>query len=146
MKPANKIIRYCFIVAFLFIFSEVFAEELGIKVHYIKSADGWELGLTEYQSQKVNKNLPQIICLAGMGANHTCWNFTEKISLAKFLSSRGYTIWAMDYRGQGNSQSQNTEELHWLFDIDTFINFDLPATVSYINNISETKKVLERWQ
>jgi len=142
MRYVNRIIQVCLAVFFLFIASEINAVELRTKVHYIKSADGWELGLTEYQSRTVNKNLPQIICLAGMGANHTCWNFTEKISLAEFLCARGYTIWAMDYRGQGNSTSLNTKELHWHFDIDTFINSDLPASVSYINNISKAKNVV----
>jgi pimeloyl-ACP methyl ester carboxylesterase len=95
------------------------------ELHKVATEDGIEVALWEY-SPKNNRGDP-ILFVHGLGANHRNMALNEENGLVQFLSEHGYSCWAIDLRGRGES---DTPSGTWNF--DDYAKYDLPATIDYI--------------
>lgn len=103
-------------------------------IEYAPTTDGWMVALTRHKPIDFDKNKPPILLCHGFASNRYDLDFdgeTDKYSLAKFLSKRGFDTWVLELRGHGRSKKKGLKKwFDWNF--DTYVNHDAPDAVKYI--------------
>lgn len=78
----------------------------------IKTADGWTLVAHRYRPAATPPPgaLPVILC-HGLTYSASFWDLDPSCSLAEYLASQGFDVWAISLRGSGESQK-------WVWSLD----------------------------
>jgi pimeloyl-ACP methyl ester carboxylesterase len=113
-------------------------------LEYVSTSDGWKLATYRYRAS--SRNYPAIL-IHGLGTNRFDVDFPDlSLSLAKYLSRKGYDTWVIELRGTGmscrNGWIQDTlakSKGDWTF--DDYIFKDLPALVGHIQKRTKRKKL-----
>ncbi len=133
--------------------------------HWTKTTDGWTLHIREYRPAKIDPARPPVILCHGLSHNNNFWDLTENTSLAQYLQSAGFDVWAVSLRGAGQSTKPTLSQIRQLFrleisifnprglanrrtglirtnwTVDDHINFDIPATLTYVTKTAKAKQV-----
>lgn len=78
----------------------------------VRTADGWTLVAHHYRPSGPSNGLPPVILCHGLTYSAAFWDLDPSVAFARWLSARGFDVWAVDLRGSGQSQK-------WVFRIDT---------------------------
>ena len=116
--------------------------QYSIEKHHIKTSDGWILEVKRYMPKNF---LAPVLLLHGLGANSDCLDFYgdeqniywRKYSLAFHLLKHKFDVWVADLRGRKGSQTflPRKEPLKYNWNVDTYIEHDLPDIVRYIRRL-----------
>jgi len=82
-----------------------------------------------------------ILCVHGLSANRMAFDISEKVSFARYLSSKGFNVWIIEMRGSNMSFYENSHESkvkEWSMD-DYMI--DLKAAVDFILDHDKKQKL-----
>jgi pimeloyl-ACP methyl ester carboxylesterase len=112
-------------------------------IHYVKTQDGWSIALHEYRPVEgaPKRDYPLLIC-HGLGGNHYGFDFQDDLSLARFLSSRGHSVFLLDLRGSGDSEKVGIlENKRFTWNFDSYLRFDIPAAIDGVLKITGAKKL-----
>lgn len=113
-------------------------------IHYVKTADGWNLALSRYGAVKEKgrkKRLPVLLC-HGLSGNHHNWDISERLSVARTLAAAGYEVFALDLRGSGYSDRPRWfSPRRWDWDFDTHLIYDIPAAVDKVLAVTGAKQL-----
>ena len=134
------------------------------ETYYFDTEDGWRLAIHHYPPEKqvrsIDNRAPIILC-HGLGYNSNFWVLDEEINFARYLSNRGYDVWVLSLRGSGLStkpglsivknimdvrrgelrnMSFRPSQLNW--NIDQYINYDIPATLNFVTEKTGKKQVV----
>ena len=72
--------------------------------HSATTDDGWTLALYRYPPiGHWRENQPPVFLCHGLGANRFNLDAPGKLSLAKWLSEKGFDAWVVELRGAGKS-------------------------------------------
>lgn len=103
-------------------------------IEYAPTSDEWKLAFVRHKPLNFNKNKPPVLLCHGFTSNRYDLDFdgeSEKYSLAKYLTKRGFDTWTLELRGRGRSKKEDGKEIFdWNF--DTYVKYDAPAAVNYI--------------
>lgn len=88
--------------------------------------DGSELVMRHLAPTGPPRQVPPVMLLHGLGANHHTYLFEER-SLARWLADHGYDVWMPNLRGHGKSAPANFQ-----WGIDEYLTQDLPAVIAAI--------------
>lgn len=113
------------------------------EIHYCTTEDQWRIALSRKfpTPSSTKKEIPVVLC-PGLGATRFTYLIAGKDSLPSFLSSLGYEVWIVEYRGRGLSQKPHIFSNHsygWNF--DTYLKQDLPAVIQTILQKTGSEKV-----
>lgn len=90
------------------------------------SADGWRGHVRHYPGEG-----PPVLLVHGMGANHYNWDYRSEVSLAAWLSERGWDVWVPDLRGDPGTAPPDRRA--WRnFSFDDHARYDLPAILDAV--------------
>ncbi len=114
-------------------------------VEFVDSPDGWRLATYRYP-RPLSRRHP-VLLVHGLGTNRYDVDFPDpRLSLAKFLHSRGFDTWFVELRGTGRSYKSNLLSRYlshlrtnWTFDDYAFK--DLPAVVAHIQKVTGKTKL-----
>lgn len=117
-----------------------------VKTNYkCPTPDGWRLHLVRTQSLQDfqppagnTRNHPVILC-PGLGSSGAyCFDLSPAVSLADYLAERGWDVWTVELRGNGQSDKPSllAGRSHW-WTIDTHVEKDVPALLRFV--LHETK-------
>ena len=111
--------------------------------HYFKTADGWMVALLEYRPAggKAKFKYP-VICCHGLSGNHYGFDFSEELSIVRYLAARGHHVFAIDLRGAGESEKiglLSHKRYQWNF--DSYSRYDIPVCIDGALRISGAAKL-----
>lgn len=94
----------------------------------------------------LKKNFP-IMLQHGLLDSSFSWILNEKNqSLAYILASLGYDVWLTNNRGTKYSHEHKDftadDDRYWEFSFDEMAEYDLPANVGYIKNVTGAEKIV----
>ena len=95
---------------------------------YATTGDGWRLALTRFPAQGAARG-PVLLC-HGLGSNRHSFDFSDDVSLARWLAGRGWDVWCLELRGYGLSQKAPFFGYDWSF--DTLLEQDVPAAIRHV--------------
>lgn len=96
------------------------------KVFQVQTADGWNLTLHRFQPRTLSSNDPVILLLGSPKTNALFWHLENSVNFSRYLSKRGWDVWALSFRGTDQSQGEGAYQY---FD---YVHQDLPAAISFI--------------
>ena len=111
--------------------------------HTALTDDGWTLALYRYRPVGPPRpaQSPVFLC-HGLGANRFNLDAPGKLSLAKWLSEKGFDCWVVELRGAGKSSRPtrtNALEYDWVF--DDYVDHDIPAALEVVRNLTGAPRV-----
>ena len=76
--------------------------------HLVPNGDGWLLSLTQtYDPERLDPTRRPVLIVPGYGMNSFIFGYHPRgLSLEGFLADRGFEVWRVDLRGQGNALRQ----------------------------------------
>jgi pimeloyl-ACP methyl ester carboxylesterase len=103
--------------------------EWGGELLRARTDDGWNLGVRRYQVPEGADRRGVVVAGHGFAGSSLIWDLTPATSLARWLSERGWELFAVDLRGRGGSwpDSGPSKELQWCF--EDVVRHDIPAAV-----------------
>ncbi len=111
--------------------------------HSATTDDGWTLALYRYPPiGHWRENQPPVFLCHGLGANRFNLDAPGKLSLAKWLSEKGFDAWVVELRGAGKSSRptrKNELEYDWVF--DDYVKRDIPAALGEIRRQTGDEQV-----
>jgi pimeloyl-ACP methyl ester carboxylesterase len=133
-------IGYLLLIAiFLTVFSAYFWQWLyesptdEDEIHYVRTADGWNLAIHRYRPTKESPGLPVILC-HGLSSNRYTFDLPGASSLARFLRDRGRDVWVAELRGSGMSDHPRLlkSDVPHFWDFEDHLLEDLPAIINEV--------------
>jgi len=101
-------------------------------VQRVDTADGWKLALGRYAPEGSGR--------AALLLTHAMMASARTLrSLATGLASRGFDVFALDFRGHGQSGPPRAREADWSF--DDYVRFDLPAALDAVKRTARCREV-----
>lgn len=104
------------------------------ELHYVRTADGWRIGLRRYRPKGEGPRFaePVILC-HGLGANHFNLDWEPPYGLAQYLAEQGRDCWVISLRAHGPSDRPSRQNgLKWGFGFDDYLRYDVPAALEYV--------------
>lgn len=99
--------------------------------HRIDNHDGWTLSLFQTQPAQRTHARPLLI-VPGFGMNSFIFSFHPNgLSMEAFLADKGFEVWRVDLRAQGESHSARHDKYN--FRLDDLAVTDLGAAVDYVS-------------
>jgi pimeloyl-ACP methyl ester carboxylesterase len=96
---------------------------------HARTRDGWRLALYRYEPPARSHRTPVLLC-HGMSSNRWNMDAPGRLSLARYLSRRGYDAWVVELRGAGHSTRPtwwNGKRYRWTF--EDYLQHDAPAAL-----------------
>ena len=137
-----------------------------VQTYYTETADGWTLQVDRFEPNQPAPLANPVLLCHGLSYNNRFWDLTEKVSLARYLTSRGYDVWSVSLRGAGLSDQPLASVLRKMatgsippeffteahkhelgsaafsdYSVDDHINYDVPAVISLVKEKTGAKKV-----
>ncbi len=120
---------------------------------YASTSDGWKIAVYHYPPQKAGRDKPPVILCHGMGVNNYFWNVVPENDFPTYLSGKGYDVWSLDLRGNGNSHRKSRffrfvgfdlkrggeDPYYWT--VDDYVRYDLPAVIDFVRSQTGKEKV-----
>jgi len=103
--------------------------------------DGWQVALYRYEPQPGMHRTPVILC-HGMSSNRWDMDGPGRLSLARYLTRRGYDAWVLELRGAGRSTRPtlwNGKRYTWTF--EDYVQHDAPAALKLVLRETGAKQV-----
>jgi predicted alpha/beta hydrolase len=104
--------------------------------HYVSNNDGWELALRRrFVAGGVRKNRRPVAIVPGYGMNSRIFGYhPHSPPLEEYIASRGFEVWSMDLRQQGNSRRTGSARRprNRRFGLRELAIIDLRAALDYI--------------
>ncbi|KAG8201347.1 hypothetical protein JTE90_016824 [Oedothorax gibbosus] len=121
--------------------------------HIVQTKDGYLLsiqripsGRSKWLSERHNQNKKVVFLQHGLLSSSTDWvlNFPDE-SLAFILADAGYDVWLGNIRGNTYSRRHvkysPKSKIFWQFSFDEMAEYDLPAMIDYVLNITGQKQL-----
>lgn len=109
---------------------------------FAHTADGWAVALHHYVPKERAHRHPVLLC-HGLASNHRTFDLGQGPSLARHLARCGYSVYAVDLRGRGESRplfARARGRVHrWTF--DDYLHRDLPAAIAHITDREHCERV-----
>lgn len=83
-------------------------------------------------------NNPSVLLVPGIACNSNAFNINERYSIARDLAKQGYWVYLFEPRGMGINKMNFDIDCN----LDTLIDYDLPAAIDFIYRQSKGKKVI----
>lgn len=113
------------------------------EIHFATTADGWVIALSRYTPKNPKPDSMPILCCHGLGTNGLIFDLAPNQSFARGLAAAGFDTWVVELRGHGRSERGSIFSLkrpiRW--DLDTFVQEDLPAAISYVRRKTKAAKI-----
>jgi pimeloyl-ACP methyl ester carboxylesterase len=131
----------------------------------VRTKDGWNLSVNRYtlKDDSLKKKAAVILC-HGFNINNKFWDLDRRCSIARYLASNGYDVWAPSLRGSGLSSKPILSDLKGMarfeiqaiprmlikapadimkfdWNIDDHIHKDVPAIIDLVRRESGFDKV-----
>ena len=111
-------------------------------VFFTQTTDGKSIALHRTEPNIIREGLPPLLLLHDEGTNKAIWDVAGKDSFVKFFAKLGFDVWAIDFRGHGESTKpewHNEAPFDWNF--DDYVHKDLPAAVSFIQGKTNSRYI-----
>lgn len=112
------------------------------KKHFVTNNDGWVLALKQiYDPQKLVKGRRPVVIVPGYGMNSFIFGYHPNgISMNEYLVDRGFEVWTVDMRNQGDAIDEGGTKDYNIIDISLV---DLPVSLDFIaaNNANGSEKI-----
>ena len=112
------------------------------QIVYCITEDSWRLALSRYLPARPLDGAPPVVLCPGFGLSGAIFDLDEEVSLARYLASRGYDVWVLDFRGRGASEKPRLwgrRRLRWCF--DDYVDFDVPAALEAVCKTTGARQV-----
>ncbi|KXZ48650.1 hypothetical protein GPECTOR_26g553 [Gonium pectorale] len=87
------------------------------------------------------RRYPVVLC-PGLGSSGAyTFDLSPVVSLADYLATRGWDVWTVELRGNGQSDRPRIFVRSRWWTIDDYVTKDLPAVLSYVRRISRADRV-----
>lgn len=97
--------------------------------HRVETADGWPLSVAEYPARGDSKGT--VFLQHGLGGSALNFDLhPHGPSLARWLSSRGWRVFAADLRGRGPAGLPSGKRRDWRF--SDYVLHDVPAAAAFV--------------
>jgi pimeloyl-ACP methyl ester carboxylesterase len=114
------------------------------EIHFATTADGWRLALIRYRPVE-NGGVPHaepVLLVPGIASNRYNMDFTDDLSLARFLAQKGYDAWIVELRGRGLSMRPRLfSKIRYDWSFDEYAERDLPAAAAAIARATGQRRV-----
>lgn len=90
--------------------------------------NGWRVALYRYQGRSPVKATP-VVLAHGFAGSRLIWDLVPETSLARHLAAAGYDVYALDWRGRGESWPIGGPDPTAQWSFDDFVFQDLPAAL-----------------
>ena len=141
------------------------AAKVKIREYNVKTKDGWNLSVNRYTLKNgSSKKKAAVILCHGFNINNRFWDLDERCSIARYLASNDYDVWAPSLRGSGLSSKPILSDLKGMirfeilaiprmlmkapaditkfnWTIDDHINKDIPAVIDFVRKESGFDKI-----
>lgn len=112
------------------------------EIHYVRTADGWDLGVQRFLPQSAKKEKTPVILQHGLTVNHRNFDYDDEHSLSQYLARAGYDCFLPDLRGIDLSQYRRWGYPNkWNIGFEDYVDHDLPAVVEHVLRVTGAKKV-----
>ena len=112
------------------------------RVYFTQTTDGRSLALHRTEPNQIREGLPPLILCHDEGMNKWAWDLGGRRSFIKFFSQLGFDVWALEFRGHGESSKpewHNERPYDWNF--DDYVHKDLPAAVTFVQGQTNSRYV-----
>lgn len=112
-------------------------------VHFIDTADGWQLALSQYtkpEQRRADLPYPVLLC-HGLGSNRLAYDIDAEHSLALWLVEQGYDVYSIDLRGHGLSEKPGQKGKKWGWGFNEYCDYDIPAVIDAVLRLSGAEKL-----
>ncbi len=114
------------------------------KEHRVRTADGWELALTQYLPEGEPTGRPILLC-HGISGNARHMDLDEAHSMARWMAAHGREAWTMSLRGTGESDRVDPSKQRLAgYSFDTFWQQDMRAAVAFVRANAATPSLVAR--
>jgi len=112
------------------------------EIHYIKTKDGWDLAIWRVRPKIKPANSVPVLLQHGLGANQRNFDLDDRCSLAHYLARSGYDCFLPALRGCGPSAYRQWRRPNkWKISFDEFVDYDLPACIDKILELTGARKL-----
>ena len=117
------------------------------ELHQIAAEDGWPLALHHYGPTGPERHGEPVLLQHGLGTCSQQFDLPipespDSPSLARWLASKGYSVWVGDLRGGGQSSQPGESGLkRWGWSVDDHIHQDIPAFIKHILTVSGHRRL-----
>ncbi len=103
------------------------------KLHFTQTKDNVKISIFEYKPDEPTEGALPVMLIHGLGSSHRSFDIFPEVSLAKHLASKGFFVYSVNLRGSSPSAQPNwANRKAWNWDLDTFIDQDIPAAIDWI--------------
>ncbi len=117
-----------------YIFKKVAKQNL-----YVHTEDDVVLTITRKHPREQTENLCPVLCLPGLAETRFVLDQALGRSFVDYLALNGFDVYMAELRGHGKSRHLK-ERYNW--NVQTFLDFDVPAFLNKVTEISGSDKVL----
>jgi pimeloyl-ACP methyl ester carboxylesterase len=115
------------------------------EIHFATTSDGWRVALIRYRPATDGAGPPHgepVLAVHGIAANRYNFDLTDDLSLARFLSSKGWDVWLLELRGRGLSMRPRLfSKLKYDWSFDEYAERDLPAAAACVARATGKKRI-----
>ncbi|MGC3999982.1 MAG: alpha/beta hydrolase [Anaeromyxobacter sp.] len=112
------------------------------ELHLAATSDGWWLALGRCRPSGPPRG-PPVLLVHGILMNRQAFEFgLERYALARYLSRAGFDCFSLDLRGHGDSRRAAGTSRLGTWNLDTYLQLDLPAALDEIRRVTGSEQVL----
>ncbi len=108
-----------------------------MKVHYVRTYDGFKVGVIEWEPNNLSYKFP-ILLIHGFAQNNLSWHGRSG-GVAPILRDKGFHVFSIDLRGSGYSRIRN---LYYNYTFEDFVFKDIDSAVAFIRSRVGIDKVV----
>lgn len=114
------------------------------EIHFATTSDGWRVAVIRYRPAPLPAAAGRdpVLLVHGIASNRYNLDLTDDLSMARWLSQRGFDVWMVELRGRGlSTRPRLFSGIRYEWSFDEYAERDLPAAAQTVLRVTSAERL-----